>query len=172
MDYIVVEGVRPYDGRYEFDLAGQELTTREWGWIKRLSGYLPLTVEEGLSDPELIVVFAVIALRRAGKVEPKDVPQRLRAAERCALRLGDHDGDGRRGGGGGDEPSSAKLDLERRHFWAKFEAELGDIAAVPESLWDARLGYFGIGPEEVGELTPAQLLGCVDLFSAMHGGGE
>ena len=75
MDYIVVEGVRPYDGRYEFDLAGQELTTREWGWIKRLSGYLPLTVEEGLSDPELIVVFAVIALRRAGKVEPKDVPQ-------------------------------------------------------------------------------------------------
>ena len=69
MDYIVVEGVRPYDGRYEFDLAGQELTTREWGWIKRLSGYLPLTVEEGLSDPELIVVFAVIALRRAGKVE-------------------------------------------------------------------------------------------------------
>ena len=74
MDYIVVEGVRPYDGRYEFDLAGQELTTREWGWIKRLSGYLPLTVEEGLSDPELIVVFAVIALRRAGKVEPRDVP--------------------------------------------------------------------------------------------------
>ena len=75
MDYIVVEGVRPYDGRYEFDLEGQELTTREWGWIKRLSGYLPLTVEEGLSDPELIVVFAVIALRRAGKVEPQDVPQ-------------------------------------------------------------------------------------------------
>ena len=74
MDFIVVEGVRPYDGRYEFDLAGQELTTREWGWIKRLSGYLPLTVEEGLSDPELIVVFAAIALRRAGKVEPKDVP--------------------------------------------------------------------------------------------------
>ena len=75
MDYIVIEGVRPYDGRYEFDLAGQELTTREWGWIKRLSGYLPLTVEEGLSDPELIVVFAAIALRRAGKVEPRDVPQ-------------------------------------------------------------------------------------------------
>ena len=42
----------------------------------------------------------------------------------------------------------------------------------PRILWDARLGYFGIGPAEVGELTPAQLLGCVDLFSAMHGGGE
>jgi hypothetical protein len=74
MDYIVVTGVRPYDGRYEFDLEGQELTTREWGWIKRLSGYLPVTVEEGLSDPELIVVFAVIALRRSGKVDARDVP--------------------------------------------------------------------------------------------------
>ena len=71
MDYILIEGIRPYDGRWEFDLEGRELTTREWGWIKRLSGYLPLTIEEGLSDPELIVAFAVIALRRAGKVEPK-----------------------------------------------------------------------------------------------------
>ena len=67
MDYIVIEGVRPYDGRYEFDLEGRELTTREWGWIKRLSGYLPLTIEEGLTDPELITVFACIALRRAGQ---------------------------------------------------------------------------------------------------------
>ncbi len=74
MDYIVVQGVRPYDGRYQFDLEGEELTTREWGWIKRLSGYLPINVEEGLSDPELIVVFAAIALRRAGKVEARDVP--------------------------------------------------------------------------------------------------
>ena len=40
-------GVPPYDGRYDFDLEGRELTTREWGWIKRLSGYLPLTIEEG-----------------------------------------------------------------------------------------------------------------------------
>ncbi len=73
-DQIVVSGVRPYDGRYPFDLENQELTTREWGWIKRLAGYLPLTVEEGLSDPELIVVFACIALHRAGKVVSRDVP--------------------------------------------------------------------------------------------------
>jgi hypothetical protein len=74
MDWIVIEGVPPYDGRWQFDLDTQELTTREWGWIKRLSGYLPLTVEEGLSDPELIVVFACIALRRAGKATPAEVP--------------------------------------------------------------------------------------------------
>ena len=73
MDYIVLD-VAPYEGRWEFDLDGRELSTREWGWIKRLSGYLPLTIEEGLADPELITVFACIALRRAGKVEPRDVP--------------------------------------------------------------------------------------------------
>ena len=75
MDYITIDGVPPYDGRWEWDLEGRELTTREWGWIKRLSGYLPLNIEEGLGDPELVIVFAAIALRRAGKVEPKDVPQ-------------------------------------------------------------------------------------------------
>ena len=65
----------PYDGRFELDLEGHELTTREWGWIKRLSGYLPLTIEEGLGDPELITVLAVIALRRAGKVDTQSVPR-------------------------------------------------------------------------------------------------
>ena len=75
MDYIVLEQVPPYDGRYEWDLEGRELTTREWGWIKRLAGYLPLNIEDGLGDPELIAVFAAIALRRAGKVEANEVPQ-------------------------------------------------------------------------------------------------
>ena len=53
-----------------------------------------------------------------------------------------------------------------------FEAELGDIAADPASLWDARLGLFNVAAAEVGELTPAQLVGCVERFTAMHGGGE
>jgi hypothetical protein len=47
MDTIVISGVKPYDGRYEFEL-GDELTTREWGWIKRLSGYLPSTLDDQL----------------------------------------------------------------------------------------------------------------------------
>ena len=41
--------------------------------------------------------------------------------------------------------------------------------AHPTALWDARLGFFGVRPGEVGDLTPAQLLGCVDLFNALHG---
>ena len=46
MDWLTIKGVPPWDGRYEFDLEDRELTTREWGWIKRWSGYLPLTVAE------------------------------------------------------------------------------------------------------------------------------
>jgi hypothetical protein len=77
MDWVVIEGVKPYDGRYEFDLAASEPTTREWGWIKRLSGYMPATVTDGFegADPELFSVFAVIALRRAGKIEAREVNQ-------------------------------------------------------------------------------------------------
>ena len=74
MDYLTIEGVKPYDGRYEFDIENHALTTREWGWIKRHSGYLPLTIADGYAgaDPELYAVFAVIALCRAGKVDARD----------------------------------------------------------------------------------------------------
>jgi hypothetical protein len=71
MDYIVLDGVKPYDGRYELDLEQQPFTTREWGWIKRHANYLPLTVWDGFQggDPELFAVFAVISLRRAGRID-------------------------------------------------------------------------------------------------------
>jgi hypothetical protein len=72
-DLIVISGVHPWDGEYEFDIGGHPLTTKEWGWIKRLAGYLPDTVDEGLTDPETITVFAAIALRRAGKIDDRDV---------------------------------------------------------------------------------------------------
>src|SRR5262245_9847215 len=77
MDWIRIEGVPPHDGRYEFDLGGSGFTTREWGWIKKHAGYLPLTIQAGLDggDAELFTVFAVIALRRAGKIEAAEVTQ-------------------------------------------------------------------------------------------------
>jgi hypothetical protein len=74
-DHILIEGVRLYDGEYPFDLENAELTTREWGWIKRLAGYLPDTIEGGAQDPELVIVFAAIAIRRAGKIEAREVPE-------------------------------------------------------------------------------------------------
>jgi hypothetical protein len=76
MDYLIIQGVAPYDGRYPLDLDEQELTTREWGWIKRHSSYLPLTASEGFAsgDAELVCVIGAILLRRAGRIETRDVP--------------------------------------------------------------------------------------------------
>ena len=76
MDHLIIEKVPPYDGRYPLDLEDQEFTTREWGWIKRLSNYLPLTVTDGFvnNDAELTCALAAIVLRRAGKISAQDVP--------------------------------------------------------------------------------------------------
>jgi hypothetical protein len=75
MDWIEIpQG--PYQGRYEFDIAEREFTTREWGWIKKYSGYLPLTIEEGWrgGDAELFACFAMIAVRRANRIGLAEVP--------------------------------------------------------------------------------------------------
>lgn len=72
---IVVSGVKPYDGAYQLDFAS-ELTTREWGWIKRLAGYMPLNLHEAVAggDPEFMCALAAIAIRRAGRAEAAEVP--------------------------------------------------------------------------------------------------
>jgi hypothetical protein len=71
---LVIEGAAPYDGEYELDL-DSELTTREWGWVKRLAGYLPLALDEqAFGDPEFVCVLAAIALKRARRVEASEVP--------------------------------------------------------------------------------------------------
>ena len=66
---ITLKGVQPYDGTYELDFAG-ELTTRECGWIKRYSGYLPVNLEDAIDggDAEFMCVMGRdrAAPRRAG----------------------------------------------------------------------------------------------------------
>lgn len=73
-DRIVIEGVKPWDGSYDFDIDDRPLTQREWGWIKRLAGYMPLTINDGWQggDPELFAAFAVIAMHRAGRIAASD----------------------------------------------------------------------------------------------------
>ncbi len=69
MDSIRISNVSGLvDGTYPFEW--RSFSTAEWSWIKKLSGYLPATVEEGWvgRDPELVVAFAVIAMVRAGKI--------------------------------------------------------------------------------------------------------
>ncbi len=89
MDAIVVTGVQPFDGTYELDLENSPFTTLEWRWIKQTAGYLPGTVAEGFEggDPDLIVVLAVIAMHRAGKIRKED-------ATRTADQLADVPVDG------------------------------------------------------------------------------
>jgi hypothetical protein len=79
MAKIVVRGVPPYDGEYEVD-TDRSWNTREWSWIKKISGYLPLTVQDGFAgnDPELFLAVAVICMARAGKIDREDA---LRVAE-------------------------------------------------------------------------------------------
>jgi hypothetical protein len=74
-DHITITGVPPYDGRYELDMQQQPLSTREWIWVKKHAGYLPLTMDRStFSDPAFVVVEAVIAMFRAGRVTAAEVP--------------------------------------------------------------------------------------------------
>ena len=166
--------VKPYDGRYELVLP-YEFTQREWGWAKRLAGYLPGNVDEGLDgyDAELIGVMALVALYRAGKIA------RARTSPECSngsqdLTLGGHQPRT-------DEPNQEETDAgpppqssseNGSYFWARVADELGDISGPADTLWHPQLGYFGVSPDDIGDMTPAQLLACVDMFDALHGGGD
>lgn len=77
---ITIAGIPPYDGTYDFPLAEAPLTTSEWAWVKKFSGYLPLTLDEGINggDPELICAFALVAIYRAGKLTYGDAARVFR----------------------------------------------------------------------------------------------
>lgn len=70
MTKILITGIRPWDGEYELD-DDRSFNTREWAWIKKVSGYLPLTIQEGFAggDPSLFVALAAIAMCRSGRIE-------------------------------------------------------------------------------------------------------
>lgn len=63
-----------YRGEYEFDFNEQALSALEWRWIKKLSGYLPMTISDGFAglDPELIVALSVVVLYRHGRIGKED----------------------------------------------------------------------------------------------------
>ena len=97
MDKILIEGVPPYDGRYDFDVFADSTGLRgyELSWIKRFSGYLVVEIDRrAFGDHELIIVFALICLCRAGKVSEEEAEQvfdRFQHAEfegRIQLELG------------------------------------------------------------------------------------
>lgn len=74
-DRIVIDGNTGWDGVYELELPPvRRFTAREWGWIRRLTGYTPVTITDAAADPEVDVVLAVIALRRQGRISVDEAP--------------------------------------------------------------------------------------------------
>ncbi len=82
MASIKIHGIRPWDGEYELD-PDRSFNTREWNWIKKVSGYMPLTVQDGFAggDPSLFVALAVISMCRAGRITREEG---LRVADELA----------------------------------------------------------------------------------------
>ncbi len=66
--------VPPWQGEYDLDMS-EAFTALEWRWVKKISGYLPLTVDEALKggDPDFIIALTAIALVRAGKIQKDQV---------------------------------------------------------------------------------------------------
>lgn len=117
-DNKVTVNVKPWVGEYPFDLSEQPLTGHEWRWVKKLSGYLPLTVGDGLRglDSELFLTFAVIAMVRAGKIDRDDVArvfERLSEApyggDNAAVVVHMEDDDEEADGDDADPPAEAAL---------------------------------------------------------------
>lgn len=71
---VVIEGIAPYNGEYEFDTE-KVMTTREWRWLKQIGGYSPRTLDEAIADyePDVVISLAVIAMCRAGKITREEV---------------------------------------------------------------------------------------------------
>jgi len=64
------------------------------------------------------------------------------------------------------EPPSRKQLREQRLFERRFRSIFGSRPGErePRELWFPGLGWFSILPYDVGELTPRQLMACVDAL--------
>lgn len=78
----VTVNIEPFKGTYDLD-PDIPFSGLEWRWIKKIAGYLPLTINAGFEgdDNDLYIVLAVIALHRAGKIQPS---QALRVSDALA----------------------------------------------------------------------------------------
>lgn len=67
---------RPLAGEYNLDVRERPFNADEWRVVKNISGYLPMTMAEGLVglDPDLIIAWACIAMARSGKVKLTAAP--------------------------------------------------------------------------------------------------
>jgi hypothetical protein len=98
-DWLTITGVKPYDGRYEWNIAAMDYTTREWIWIKQYAKVQPADYFDELRklDAALVLILAAIMLRRAGKVDTVDIQsvwdrfQDVNFGSHIQIEPGDHE---------------------------------------------------------------------------------
>jgi hypothetical protein len=75
MPNTIVVHIPPYEGEYPIDINTRTFSTFEWRTIKKISGYMPLTITEGWEggDPDLFLALAIIAMLRAGRIEKREM---------------------------------------------------------------------------------------------------
>ena len=154
----------------------QPFTVREWGWIKRHTGYLPLTLF-GRAGKQRRGADGGVRDHRAGTGPARSTATTCRRpgngsrTRPVSSPSGSSSTDPEEDDA--DPPSSPPSSNENGSTSGDDSTdEFGELGRDPASYWDPRLGYFGIPPGEVvGDLTPVQLLETVDCFQALHGGG-
>jgi hypothetical protein len=56
-------------------------------------------------------------------------------------------------------------------FWQEFEERLGPVGSDPVCFYGFELGHIlKILPEDVGELTPSDIMGAYAMFEALYRG--
>jgi hypothetical protein len=54
-------------------------------------------------------------------------------------------------------------------FWGEFDEVFGGVGRDPISYYSYEIGYIlHLGPEQMTELTPADLMGAMALFNVLH----
>ena len=57
-------------------------------------------------------------------------------------------------------------------FWQDFEDRVGEVGRDPVGFYSFELGHIlHVAPGEVGELTPANILGALMMFDAQYRDG-
>ena len=176
-----IKGVKPWDGEYELD-EDRAFNAREWRWIKKVSGYVPLTLGEGFADATRTCSWRSPSSRCAGKgrltgTTGLRVPRNSRRHRSTSRRSRwSVTRQSRRCPFGIDERArrtiATKLAEEQDRFWGEFEERFGDIGRDPAAYYSYEVGHIlGVPPDQVGELTPGDLLGALVLFDHKYRAG-
>jgi hypothetical protein len=59
--------------------------------------------------------------------------------------------------------------VEREQFWQEFDERFGPLGRDPIVYYCYELGHIlSLRPDEMGEITPADMLGALDVFDSLY----